>query len=258
MLDPAVGPALIQPVVLTVPKREAGLASAIVQALAGQPGFRPVMVFEDRDRLGAAEATRQAILQAGEPGGHVLFLEDDLLMDEEAPKRIAETSFPDDVGIISFCDMREVPEYAPDGLYLRSPMGSDGRGWWGNQALLIHRDIVGICRSADWFSPAIEGALGIRVHKMTYGDQGRNCSDIRLSLLVAFHGGNRSGYAVSVPSVFQHVGQESICFPGRGLGERETRNWIGDRRRFAIDVRLRGQHVDADKPAGRMPAGGPA
>ena len=125
---------------------------------------------------------------------------------------------------------RQVPEYAPPGLYRRSPLGSDGRGWWGNQALLIHRDSVAMLMREDWFGPRIEASRGIRAHIATYEDDGRNCSDIRLSLLIHYHGGDRSDYAVHVPSLFKHVGHESACFPGRGMGERETRNWIADRR----------------------------
>ncbi len=229
--------------VLTVPGREHDCVTPIVQALSGRPGFRPAMVFEDRDGEGAAESTRKALIRAGETGGHVLFLEDDLVMDEDAPARIAAASFPDGVGIISFCDMREVPEFSPAGLYRFSALGSDGRGWWGNQALLIHSDIVGMCSRVDWFAPEVEQALGIRVHKLTYGDDGRNCSDIRLSLLVDMHGNDRREYAVSVPSVFEHVGRASMCFPGRTIGERETRNWIGARRRFGIDATLNRQQV---------------
>lgn len=75
---------------------------------------------------------------------------------------------------------------------------------------------------------------GIRVHDATYHDGGRNCSDIRLALLIHLHGGDRRNYAVHVPSLFKHVGTTSVCFPGRGMGERDTRNWIGDRRRFGI------------------------
>ncbi|MFZ4485848.1 MAG: hypothetical protein ACOYO9_04600 [Candidatus Nanopelagicales bacterium] len=245
MLDHAAARAWIQPVILTVPGRERDCATPIVRALAGQPGFCPAIVFEDRDSRGAAESTRQAITRAGESGGHVLFLEDDLVMDEEAPARIAATTFPDGVGIISFCDMREVPEFSRAGVYRFGAMGCDGRGWWGNQALLIHGDIVRMAARVDWFAPEVEEAIGIRVHKLTYGDAGRNCSDIRLSLLVELHGKERSQYAVSVPSVFLHVGDKSMCFPGRGIGERETRNWIGDRRRFGIDATLDGQQFVA-------------
>ena len=243
MLDHAAVRPWIQPVILTVPGRERDCVTPMIQALSGQSGFHPAIVFEDRSGIGAAEATRQALFSAGESDCHVLFLEDDLVMDEEASARIAATSFRDGGGIISFCDMREVPEFSPAGLYRFSALGSDGRGWWGNQALLIHLDIVRMCARVDWFSQEIEDALGIRVHKLTYGDDGRNCSDIRLSLLVDMHGDDRREYAVSVPSVFEHVGRASMCFPGRTIGERETRNWIGARRRFGIDATLNRQQV---------------
>ncbi len=227
---------LIQPVVLTMPRRDPQHVDTIRSAFTGARGFAEPLVYRDALGVGAAVATREAIALAGAGGLHVLFLEDDVLVDHEAPARIAATSFPSNVAAISFCDMREVAEFSPSGLYVLNPMGSDGRGWWGNQALLLHRDIVTMCAREDWFGPEIESSLGIHVHKETYGDNGRNCSDIRLSLLIAQHGGERSEYAVHVPSLFQHVGYESVCFPGRGLGERETRNWIADRRRFNLDA----------------------
>jgi len=193
------------------------------------------MVHRDDGRDGAAVATRNAISRAAASGGHVLFLEDDVLADAEAPELVSRVAFPERVGVISFCDMREVPEYAPRGLYERSALGSDGRGWWGNQALLIHRGCAAMSGREDWFSARIESSRGIRTHVAAYGDGGRNCSDIRFSLLVHLHGGDRSLYAVHVPSLFKHVGHDSACFPGRTMGERETRNWIADRRRFGVD-----------------------
>jgi hypothetical protein len=94
-----------------------------------------------------------------------------------------------------------------------------------------------MCLREDWFALEVEESWGVRTHAATYGD-GRNCSDIRLAMLVHLRGGDRRHYAVHVPSVFKHVGHESACFPGRSMGERETRNWIGDRRRFAVDAVL--------------------
>jgi len=81
----------------------------------------------------------------------------------------------------------------------------------------------------------VQASRGIRSHIAAYEDGGQNCSDIRFSLLVHLHGGDRRLYAVYVPSLFKHVGHDSACFPGRAMGERETRNWIADRRRFGID-----------------------
>jgi len=226
---------VIQPVILTTSARRGDQVDALAAAFAAHPAFARPMVYRDEGQEGAAVATRNAISLAAASGDHVLFLEDDVLVDAEAPELVSRVAFPEDVAVISFCDMREVPEYAPRGLYRRSALGSDGRGWWGNQALLIHGDCAGMSSREDWFSSRIDSSRGIRAHVAAYQDGGRNCSDIRFSLLVDLHGGDRRLYAVHVPSLFKHVGHDSACFPGRTMGERETRNWIADRRRFGID-----------------------
>ena len=226
----------IRPVILTTPARRGEHVDTIAAAFAGHPAFTEPIIHCDDNLQGAALATRDALRRAA-GAGPVLFLEDDLLVDEEAGDRIAATRFPPDVAIVSFCDMREVPEFSREGLYPRSALGSDGLGWWGNQALLIHEDTVTMLQNVDWFSDDVESSHGVLVHKATYLDEGRNCSDIRMSLLVRSHGGRRVLYAVSVPSLFKHVGYESLCFPGRGMGERETRNWIGSRQEFGINPR---------------------
>ena len=225
----------IQPVILTTPQRMAEHVAVLAAAFSGHAHFAEPLIYCDERQDGAAVSTRNAIAMAAAGGGHVLFLEDDVVVDAEAPDVISSAELPPDVAVLSFCDMREVPEYAPPGLYRRSPLGSDGRGWWGNQALLIHRDSVAMLMREDWFGPRIEASRGIRAHIATYEDDGRNCSDIRLSLLIYYHGGDRSDYAVHVPSLFKHVGHVSACFPGRSMGERETRNWIADRRRYGVD-----------------------
>jgi hypothetical protein len=225
----------IQPVILTMPGQRQHEVQALQQAFRAQPRFRSPVVHVDLAREGAARATQQAIRLASEraPGAAVLLLEDDVHADEQAAERMAGVKFPATAAVISFCDMREVEEYAPDGLYLRSALGSDGRGWWGNQALLIHPETAANLAAADWFAPWIQSSRGVVVHEVTYGDQGRNCADIRLALIVHAQR-ERNGYAVHVPSLFLHVGHSSLCFPGRSMGERATRNWIGHRRRFGI------------------------
>lgn len=232
----------IQPVVLTTPGRRAAHVADIVAAFSGRAGFAAPLVYCDERGDGAAVSTREALAAAAAAsgGGPVLFVEDDVLVDRSAPPAVASAVFPPGVAVISFCDMREVAEFSPPGLYTRSPLASDGRGWWGNQALLLHPETVAMCTREDWFSRDIEESWGVCVHKATYGDGGRNCSDIRLALLVHGRGGDRRLYAVHVPSVFRHVGHVSACFPGRGMGERETRNWVADRRRFGVDVGLAG------------------
>lgn len=225
----------IQPVILTMPGHRQVWVKALREAFTHQPGFLVPLVSVDLSGAGAARATQQAIQLATTqaPGAPVLLLEDDVQPHEEAPAAIRQVRFPDNVAVICFCDMREVEEYAADGLYDRSALGSDGRGWWGNQALLIHPETVLALVNADWFSPEIESARGVVVHRATYDDDGRNCADIRLALIV-HRQPRRNRYGVVVPSVFLHVGHQSLCFPGRSMGERATRNWIGSRRRYGI------------------------
>ena len=228
-------PAPIQPVILTMPGERAAMVEELRQSFSAHSRFREPLIYCDTELEGAARATRMAIQLACQqaPGSPVLFLEDDVVADGEATERIGSMAFAPSWAVISFCDMREVEEYAPDGLYECSALGSDGRGWWGNQALLLHSDTANLLATADWFSPDIESARGVVVHRVTYDDEGRNCADIRLALIV--HGQPvRNWYAVHVPSLFLHQGHQSLCFPGRSMGERSTRNWIGSRRRYGI------------------------
>jgi hypothetical protein len=225
----------IQPVILTMPGRRRAWVEALLRAFSDQPGFAPPLVQADAAAQGAARATQAAITRATRqaPGAPVLLLEDDVQAHSEAVAAIRQVRFDDHVAVISFCDMREVEEYAPDGLVERSALGSDGRGWWGNQALLIHPETAAVLAATDWFAPAIEKAPGVLVHRATYNDEGRNCADIRLALIVHAQP-QRNRYAVHVPSVFLHLGHESLCFPGRSMGERATRNWIAQRRLYGI------------------------
>lgn len=217
----------IQPIVLSTLKRSAtyGLVANL------ESGFGTCMQYVDYPTKGAAHATSRAIACATQTGKHVLFCEDDVVMHQSAAKVINSFEFPPTVAIVSFCDMREMRNGSAEGIYQRHALGCDGRGWWGNQAILIHRDIARLVSSRNWFAPWIEASRGVRAHKVAYEDAGANCSDIRLSLLVHYLGGERNQYAVHVPSLFRHIGYRSLCFPDRlpELGERETRNWIGDR-----------------------------
>ena len=228
-------PAPIQPVILTMPGERAAMVQELRQSFSAHPRFREPLIYCDTELQGAARATRKAIQLACQqaPGFPVLFLEDDVVADAEATERISTITFAPSWAVISFCDMREMPEYTPDGLYECSALGSDGRGWWGNQALLLHPDTAEHLANADWFSPAIESAKGVVVHRAAYDDEGRNCADIRLALIVQAQS-VRNSYVVNVPSLFLHVGHRSLCFPERTMGERSTRNWIAHRRNYGI------------------------
>lgn len=218
-----------------MPGRRQQWVEALQETFKDQSGFQRMLVHVDQQLQGAARATQQAIACAVRraPGSPVLLLEDDVAADPMALQILPQARFADGIAVISFCDMREVEEYAPDGLYERSALGSDGRGWWGNQALLIHPDTARVLAAADWFCAAIEQAPGVVAHRAAYNDGGRNCADIRLALIVHAQP-RRNRYAVHVPSLFLHLGHDSLCFPGRSMGERATRNWITQRRRFGI------------------------
>jgi hypothetical protein len=184
--------------------------------------------------VGGAVATAVAIdvaLDAG-PNKHVLFLEDDVELHPDFENVLQQVEFAPGIGVISLCDMREMATGTATGIYPRSALGCDGRGWWGDQALLIHVSVARMLMKQNWAAEWIEESPGVRAHKAAYGDGGRNCSDIRLSLLVDRYGEDRNRYAVLVPSIVRHVGYRSQCFPDRApvLGERETRNWMGGRR----------------------------
>jgi len=232
-------PLPVIPLILSVPSREP-------RTNFDQFGSRFDCVYHicDTDHLGAAEQTRRAFIMAdranyapGKRGDkrHLLFAEDDVILHPELPDAIARLlqpgAWPEHVAVISFCDMREMDPDSPNGLYTRSALGCDGRGWWGNQLLLIHYSIVHQVADLNWFSTFIENCRGIRAHKEAYGDNGRNCSDVRLSLLIHYHCAPRNSYAVHVPSLGFHIGTASACFPDRqlGMGERYTRNWLGNK-----------------------------
>lgn len=205
-------------------KSRHGTFAKLVRAIT--EGFGEGSTYVDDTNSGAAVSTFMAIGHEAvfSPGSAVLFFEDDVEMCPEAPAIIkaVASDWPDDVGVISFCDMREIPSGSDPGLYHLNALGSDRLGWWGNQCLLIHPDVVTHLANSNWFSAEICSHPGIASHVVAYQDHGLQCSDKRMSLVV--HSGPRPLYAVHVPSLVKHVGQSSICFGGRTMGERETRN----------------------------------
>jgi hypothetical protein len=215
------------PVILSVPGRD---TSALRKSLSSV--FEETILYVDYSGEGAAVATRNAILLTQQVAAdhHVLFCEDDVEMHPSFRTVLRTFMFPEHVGVVSFCDMREMPEGHKAGVYTRSAMGCDQNGWWGNQALLIHCETVKMLCNADWFDIWIQNSSPLQAHRALYHDDGANCSDIRMSMLVHELGGDRSQYAVNVPSLFRHVGHRSRCFRGRlpELGERETKNWAGN------------------------------
>lgn len=194
----------------------------------------PTIVYCDAKSEGAARATQAAIATASTlfPGKWVLFLEDDVQLLPTAEVWFAELMmmldwFRDNAAVVSLCDMREVCEGAfSSTLSFKSPLGCEGIGWWGNQAMLVEPGTAAYLSEADWFAPDVEAFPGVAAHRAAYQDEGRNCSDIRMSYLVSKRPNGPQMYVVHVPSLFNHVGVQSECFPGRqkSLGHTQTRN----------------------------------
>lgn len=201
----------------------------------------PTIVYCDAKSEGAARATQAAIATASTlfPGKWVLFLEDDVQLLPTAEFWFAELmreldSYSHRFSVISLCDMREMSEGAWTvdgngcfaGVVGKSPLGCEGIGWWGNQAMLVEPGTAAYLSEADWFAPDVEAFPGVAAHRAAYQDEGRNCSDIRMSYLVSKWPNGPQMYAVHVPSLFNHVGVHSECFPGRqkSLGHTQTRN----------------------------------
>lgn len=246
-------PETITPVILHVPGRNVQIVDELYSACCRE--FGDCHIYTDDAGDGAATSTAEAIrtVVTSNPGNYVLFLEDDVVMHPTSPLILRFFDYPESCGVVSLCDMREMPSRCSSGLYIRDARGVDRTGWWGNQAMLIHPETAKMLAFANWFDPSICQLPAVQAHKALYGDAGLNCSDIRMSWLVHRNGGARNQYGVYVPSLFKHVGVQSKCFPNRApeLGERETRNWIGDmpcdpNNRYPRDVRI----VNHEHPAG--------
>jgi len=164
--------------------------------------------------LGSSEAMRRLVVQSAEEKRDLLFFEDDLLLCRNAVKRMITQHVPDDVGIITFFDMKEIKPDAAPGLYRRPANGTDGRGFWGAQCLKFPSESLVWLAEHDWMEEC-------------QGDF-RMASDILMGRVMVKHP-SRSRLAVHVPCLVEHVGQASACFPGVSLSPRWRRatNFMG-------------------------------
>lgn len=158
--------------------------------------------------LGSTEAMRRLVVASTALGGDLLFFEDDLLLCRNAVKRMIAQQVPDDVGIVTFFDMKEVAPGAAPGLYRRPADGHHGSGFWGAQCLRIHSESLAYLADKNW----LDDSLG----------DGRMASDILLGRIMARHPA-RNRLVVHVPNLVEHVGNASACFPGLSLSPRWRR-----------------------------------
>lgn len=164
-------------------------------------------------RRGSTLGMQCALSEASRQRRDVLFFEDDVLPCKGAVERMLVVPVPEDCGCITFFDMKDVPRGAPPGLYRYAPRELPGWDFWGCQSLRLPVEMVHWLASQSWAS------VTARPVKMG--------SDLALGILVARHPG-RNKIAVHIPSLVQHIGFVSACFPGIPLTERRsTRHFRG-------------------------------
>lgn len=171
----------------------------------GAKGWNFVRVGEN---LGSTEAMRRLVVESSATGRDLLFFEDDLQLCRNAVRRMAAQRVPDDVGIVTFFDMKEVAPGAAPGLYRRPADGHHGSGFWGAQCLRIHREALAFLAVRNWLDES-------------RGDS-RMASDILMGRHLAKHA-KRRHLAVHIPNLVEHVGHASACFPGLSLSPRWRR-----------------------------------
>jgi hypothetical protein len=166
------------------------------------------------ERLGSTEAMRRVIAQLAKLNSDLLFFEDDLILCRNAVRRMACQQVPDDVGIVTFFDMKEVTPGAAPGLHRRPPNGKNGNGFWGAQCLRIHHEFIQWMAHKNWND--------------SKGDGDHMASDILMGRLMAEHP-KRNNLAVHIPNLVEHAGHASACFPGLSLSPRWRRasNFLG-------------------------------
>lgn len=164
--------------------------------------------------LGSSEAMRRLVVHAAQEGRDLLFFEDDLLLCRNAVSRMIAQHVPDDVGIVTFFDMKEIKPGSAPGLYRRPADGGGGKGFWGAQCLKFSSESLIWLAEHDWM---VESR----------GDS-RMASDILMGRVMAKHPERRK-LAVHIPCLVEHVGHSSACFPGLSLSPRWRRatNFMG-------------------------------
>ena len=166
------------------------------------------------ENLGSTEAMRRLIVHSAAMGRDLLFFEDDLLLCRNAVSRIIAQRVPEDTGIVTFFDMKEVPPGTAPGLYRTPAEGKQGSGFWGAQCLKFPLETLIHLANKNWEE---EGRIGSKM-----------ASDILIGRILTKHP-TRKNLAVHIPNLVEHIGHASACFPGLTLTPRWRRatNFLG-------------------------------
>lgn len=166
------------------------------------------------EKLGSTEAMRRLLVHSTKIGRDLLFFEDDLMLCRNAVTRMIAQRVPEDIGIVTFFDMKEVPPGAGPGLYRTPAEGKQGTGFWGAQCLKFPFETLRHLADRNWDEESRGGS--------------KMASDILMGRILTKHP-QRKNLAVHIPNLVEHVGHASACFPGLSLTPRWRRatNFLG-------------------------------
>lgn len=140
----------------------------------------------------------------------LLYFEDDVVVCKNAIPRMLAVGVPENLAFVSFFDMKEMSYAAPPGMYEMSPMGNDGRGFWGMQSVLLpRRTIEFILRNED------------RIRRFGNKQSGETLFGYEL-----LKDGQK--YGVHVPNLVEHVGDVSAIWSWTPSVNRRSTSFPGE------------------------------
>lgn len=172
---------------------------------AGQRGWK---IAATEEKQGARAGLWRCIYLACALGAdRLVHFEDDVLPCANAVQYMLEVPVPEEVGMLTFCDTREVEQGQPHGIYVRPAAGTRRKGFWTAAALVIPGRAVRDLARRDFEA---------------YYHDNPQASDLALG--DALEATPRPYYGVHVPSLVQHIGDFSN-FAGSPV--RRANNFVG-------------------------------
>ena len=141
----------------------------------------------------------------------LLFFEDDIVVCKNAVSKMLLIKVPEDCAFVSFFDMKELPYGAAAGMPKVSTMGTDGRGYWGSQAILWPR------RTLDYMLAHKDEILE---------GQNKHSSDCLFGHQLLHSPWPR--YAIHVPNLVEHTGDISAIWSWTPKINRKATNFPGE------------------------------
>lgn len=154
----------------------------------------------------------------------LIYTEDDIEPCRNAVKYMCKLDVPSSMALVTFHDWKEFAPGTPAGMYrLRFP-GRDGRGFFGNQCIMLPRATLDYLIQQDPYA----------IWKSNLAKYSDRTMEAYLYMSMIW-----SYYACHMPCLVRHVGAVSAAHPGKLLDKRNTSNFGGDIPGFdAMSLRL--------------------